>query len=266
MIQFNVFPSGKKKIVTFSYDDGSDNDIRLVELFNQYNLKSTFHLNSGRFWEITSEKAENLRKRYKDHEISCHTVSHGWPALIPNVSLVGEVLNDRRALERITQYPVVGMSYPSGDFSNEAIKTMESCGIVYSRTVHSTFDFKLPYDFMHWNPTCHHNNAMQYIELFLANIDSPWRGPLLYIWGHSHEFVSEELWMSFERAIEKIANNDKIWYATNIEIYNYIKAQRSLVISADEKIIYNPSAIPVWVEKNKSKIIKIEAGQTYIDR
>ncbi len=37
---------GKKKAVTFSFDDGVTQDIRLLELFNRYGLKSTFNLNS----------------------------------------------------------------------------------------------------------------------------------------------------------------------------------------------------------------------------
>ena len=36
----------KKKAITFSYDDGVTQDIRLIELLNKYNLKCTFNLNS----------------------------------------------------------------------------------------------------------------------------------------------------------------------------------------------------------------------------
>ena len=43
--------NGKKKAITFSFDDGVSQDIRLIELFNKYGLKGTFNLNSG-FLEI----------------------------------------------------------------------------------------------------------------------------------------------------------------------------------------------------------------------
>ncbi|HNX14524.1 MAG TPA: polysaccharide deacetylase, partial [Oscillospiraceae bacterium] len=33
----------KKKAVTFSYDDGVTQDIRLIELFNKYGMKATFN-------------------------------------------------------------------------------------------------------------------------------------------------------------------------------------------------------------------------------
>lgn len=41
------FPGGKTRALTFSYDDGISQDMRLVQLFNLYGLKGTFNLNSG---------------------------------------------------------------------------------------------------------------------------------------------------------------------------------------------------------------------------
>lgn len=67
-----------------------------------------------------------------------------------------------------------------------------------------------------------------------------------------------------EQILKLVAHNDNIWYATNIEIYNYVAAQKSLQISADEKMFYNPSSISVWVERNKEDIIEIPAGETII--
>ena len=42
---YKVFPGGKFKVLTFSYDDGKIEDRRLVKLFNKFNLKATFNLN-----------------------------------------------------------------------------------------------------------------------------------------------------------------------------------------------------------------------------
>ena len=64
--------------------------------------------------------------------------------------------------------------------------------------------------------------------------------------------------------LEKISGNEKIWYATNYEIYRYMMAQRAVLISTDEKCFYNPTAIDVWVEKDKKQIIHIPAGQTVV--
>lgn len=37
---------GKRKFLTFSYDDGVTQDKRLVKIFNRYGLKATFNINS----------------------------------------------------------------------------------------------------------------------------------------------------------------------------------------------------------------------------
>ena len=41
--------NGKMKAVTFSYDDGVMQDVRLIEILDKYNLKATFNLNAGNF-------------------------------------------------------------------------------------------------------------------------------------------------------------------------------------------------------------------------
>ena len=38
MIQYHIYPGGKRRVVTFSYDDGHANDRPLINLFNRYAL------------------------------------------------------------------------------------------------------------------------------------------------------------------------------------------------------------------------------------
>ena len=42
------FPGGKPKCITLSYDDGVEQDIRLIALMEQYGFKGTFNLNYGK--------------------------------------------------------------------------------------------------------------------------------------------------------------------------------------------------------------------------
>lgn len=51
----------KRKAVTFSYDDGVTQDIRLIEMLNRYNLKCTFNLNSERLGKNGCLIRENQR-------------------------------------------------------------------------------------------------------------------------------------------------------------------------------------------------------------
>ena len=39
--------NGKMKALTFSYDDGVEQDIRLIEILDHYHLRGTFNLNPG---------------------------------------------------------------------------------------------------------------------------------------------------------------------------------------------------------------------------
>ncbi len=78
--------NGKKKAVTFSYDDGVEQDRRLIALFNKYGMKATFNQNSGiqtradTFTQgnivVHRMNQKDMRELYKGHEIASHTLTH----------------------------------------------------------------------------------------------------------------------------------------------------------------------------------------------
>lgn len=262
MIQFNVFSEGLSRIVTFSYDDGPENDARLVELFNKYGVKGTFHLNSRKYLDKTEEELDAIGKLYEGHEISCHTVHHGWLNRMLPASIISEVMEDRKLLERIAGYPIVGMSYPYGTYDDAAIEAIRACGIVYCRTtLKEHHALELPRNFLTWHPTCHHKEIGQYINSYIKNIDRSWSSPLFYIWGHSYEFDGQDNWNVIEELAEKLGGREDVWYATNIEIYDYMDAYNRLVTTLDRRSVYNPSVIPVWFEL-WGKTYCVEPGQT----
>lgn len=43
MICKNCFPGGLRKAVTFSFDDGVRQDLRLMDLFRSHGIKATFN-------------------------------------------------------------------------------------------------------------------------------------------------------------------------------------------------------------------------------
>lgn len=153
------------------------------------------------------------------------------------------------------------MSYPFGTYNDEVKEILNSCGIVYSRTVNSTFRFPMPNDFLEWHPTCHHKNALECAEKFVAALEGKYSNMLFYIWGHSYEFINDNNWDMLDEFLDKICGLDNVWYATNIEIYNYKEAQKQLLVSADESIIYNPTQIEVCVRKNE-EIVTVKPGET----
>lgn len=245
-VQTNLYPQGKVRALTMSYDDGRDYDRRLIEIFNRYGIRGTFHLNSGKLGQdnrfVTADEIASL---YAGHEVSVHTLTHPYLDLTSTEEVVYEVMEDRRNLEALVGYPVRGMSYPFGTYNEKVINQLRGLGIVYARTTKATNGFNVPDDFLTWHPTCHHNgDILTKLENFRKR---PWPGALLYIWGHSFEFGNNNDWQIIEDFCAAAAGDEQTWYATNIEIYDYVMAQRALTLSADRKMAYNPSAISVWV-------------------
>ena len=253
------FPEGKHKVLTMSYDDGKLEDRKLVEIFNRYGIKGTFHINSGLVEDENRIKPEEWKELYKGHEVSCHTVLHPTISRCPLPQVALQVLEDRKALERAVGYPVRGMSYPNGSYTQEIVDMLPSLGIEYCRVVGNTDEFAIPENFLLWKATCHHNhnlieNGTRFTELHKTQYLY-----MMYVWGHSYEFPRDDNWELMEQFGRLVGGRDDIWYATNIEIVDYMKAAKNLKFSIDGDMVYNPSAISVWVSIDK-KIIKVPGG------
>jgi hypothetical protein len=82
---------------------------------------------------------------------------------------------------------------------------------------------------------------------------------MMYVWGHSYEFDNDNSWELIETFCARAGRRDDIWYATNIEIVDYVKSFHRLQFSASRSFVYNPSASPVWIQAN-GKIVEIGGG------
>lgn len=276
---FMRYPGGRAKAVTFSYDDGVIQDKRLAELFDKYSLKGTFNFNSEgtRKFNFTKEEIHEYFLS-KGHEIAVHGEFHRANGNLRPIEGIRDVLNCRLQLEEKCGRIIRGMAYPDsgitlmGSFGTyEMVKQyLTELDIAYSRTLGGDNNsFMLPSDFHAWMPTAHHTNPklMEYIDEFL-NLDiSPKAyharrcSRLLYIWGHSYEFDRDDNWDYMEDVCKKLSGNDEIWYATNIEIYDYVNAYKSLRYSADGHTVYNPTLFKIFIDVD-SKLYSIKSGET----
>ncbi len=264
-----LFPNGKTKALTFSYDDGEKQDIRLCQLFNKYGLKGTFNLNSGLMSVEPDEKSSKVAlsqipEIYAGHEVAVHTVNHPFLEKMTGTEIAVEILEDRSTLEKYTGYVVRGMAYPFGTYNDDVIRIAKDLGIKYSRGVHSHYGFGIPTKWLEMPATCHqaYDKIFDLAETFV-NDDaikswSSTQGWLFYIWGHSYEYRTEEDWERMEKLCAMLSNRDDVWYATNIEIYDYVEAYRQLCYSVDLQSAYNPSGCDLWL-KREGKIYKIPA-------
>jgi len=251
-----VFPEGKTKALVLSYDDNQIADRRLVELFNKYGLKGTFHVNHGTLGGDVFLSSDEIVKLYEGHELSGHGVEHLFPNQLSKEELVREVWDNRLALEKISGKIVKGFSYAYGEYSASVKQTLSDLGVVYSRTVNAIYGLNTPADFLEWHPSCHHaelfgdrEKTQWFLDTFLDTPDYI-HLPLLFIWGHSFEFDRNDQWEDMEELCKLLAGRDDVWYTTAIDYYHYIQAIRGLESSADGSIYSNPSATKVWYKED----------------
>ena len=268
------FPGGKAKALTLSYDDGVEQDIRLIEILDKYGIKATFNINSGSYSpegqqfapgkihrRLSYSRVTDLYNK-NGHEVAVHAYTHPFLEQLSSPVVAYEIIKDRENLEAQFGCVVRGMAYPYGTYNDMVVEVLRECGIAYSRTTKTTEKFTVPTDWLRLDPTCHHKNPrlMELAEKFVT--DEPNRAPeLFYLWGHSYEFEEADNWNVIEEFAAYIGGKEDIWYANNIDIYDYVKAYESLIYSVDASLVTNPSAKTVWVQRNKV-IYEIAPGET----
>ena len=276
---YKVFPGGKFKVLTFSYDDGKIEDRRLVKLFNKFNLKATFNLNTGIIDPAIRIPQEEWPELYKGHDIAVHTFTHPTMIRLNDYNALREILDDKDNLEKIFKRPIYGLAYPNGSYDNRIVDIAKSVGIKYARVTNDKYaatkvaeayaanadgpmligdenGFSMPEDYMCWVPTCHHNhNLIDFGKKFMALTKKQYLY-MMYVWGHSFEFEI------IEEFCEMIANRDDIWYATNSDIVEYNELFDRLEFFADNKYVHNPSVKSVWLAVNNSTIVEVKGGET----
>lgn len=268
------FKDGKSKALTLSYDDGVVQDIRLVDVMNKHGLKGTFNINSGSFLneDTVREKFYGRMKlsEAKDlylgsgHEVATHGYKHIYLTKVSPAQATYEVLHDREVLEKEFGTVCRGMAYAYGVFNDDVIHILKDCGIAYCRTTRATHSFNIPTNWLTLDPTCHHKDErlFELAEQFVNETPRFSQSWLFYVWGHSYEFDDNDNWDIIEKFAEMTGGHDDIWYATNMEIYEYVQAFNSLICSVDETIITNHTSIDVWATTYDGKTFCIKAGET----
>lgn len=205
------------KYFTISYDDGLEQDRKIIALMEKYGIRGTFNLSSGLFGkksyierkfldfgfdtEKTSGKRvvehfimgeDEARQVYRNVEIASHGMHHLNEGKIPAENLKEEITEDKKRLEEIFERPVKGHIFPYGGKNEAVYAEMRQAGILYGRE--ATIG-KKPKDFhLHMDahgvitPTCWHLDSFaepllkQFIEAPVGEQDL-----VFYMWGHGYE-------------------------------------------------------------------------------
>lgn len=276
---YTCFPEGKKKVFTLSYDDGNVLDKRLAEMMRKYGVKGTFNLNSGAVkdpepapghiaWKTMplEEAVETLG----DMEIAIHGKEHPWWDRQPTNLAFQDILDDRRALEKATGKIIRGAAYPYGTYNDDVVEMLRLCGIAYCRIVgrETCGKLTLPKDLLRLQPTCHHKyEKMPELAEKFVNKQPKLTCWMFYVWGHTFEFERDGNWELMENLLATVSGKDDIWYATNLEMADYLIAAKKLQWNQDETLVYNPTATPIWLrcklpDVEEEQVLTVLPGQT----
>lgn len=281
MYRFPRFPGGRDRAFTTSYDDNRQFDRPMLEIMERYGIKCTLNINDA---FLSNDQAHRLppedTRALVDaggHEIAQHCDHHIAPGLASPCTVMREVLEGRQGLERRFDRIVRGMAYPdsgireiSPGISYETIRRiLQDAGVVYARSLGGDNDrFRLPTDWYNWIPTAHHDHPqiLEWIDKFLSadlsQKPTKEQAPLLfYMWGHSYEFDTHQNWAHLEEICRRVGGHDAVWYATNIEIYDYLAAYTALIFNVEETKVHNPGRVPVWFVADKQPYC-VQPGET----
>lgn len=227
--------NNKLKAITFSFDDGCQQDIRLISLMNKYGIKGTFNLNSGlaglnisfplngKFINRDICKLEEIKERYAGHEVAVHTLHHPDLTKISDDEVIKEINEDQKELEQLVGYKIVGMAYPGGAYNEHLTKLIEQyTSIKYARPATAPAlrpGFNIPSNLLAWHQY-YWLDDLDFDKLIddFAKVESD-KPQVLAIWGHSYEIDAfDGLFEKWEKLFKKISKLDNVFIGTNREI------------------------------------------------
>ena len=234
-----------KKYFAWSFDDGLEQDKRIIEKLKQYNMGATFHLNSGLFGEKTYEGRINnlgfkevpadsfetgrhfvpyvphfripkdeVKEVYEGFEISSHTRTHVNLTKCSKTEMREEVAGDVKSLSELFGTEITGIAYPYGRSNKATYKILKECGLSYARIIKSDKSFRFPDDPLNLPLTCWHVSGKTFSVLDDFFREEPENDDMFFLmFAHGYEFdfgTSESNWNKFERICESVSSHDDI--------------------------------------------------------
>lgn len=264
-----LYPGGKRRAFTISYDDGVLQDVRFVALLNRYGLKGTFNLNSALMRSEFSWVHENgmevrrlsesaAAELYAGHEVASHTLTHPYMESLTEGDIMHQLVTDRRNLEELFGRDVLGFAVPFLYYSDLIAACAERAGFEYARISEVTGNYSRLRDCYHWRGSKFHwdEDLEEFVDGFLASGEEL---AVCQLVGHSYDLDALGLWERMESICRKVSSAGDVAPMTNLELVRYGKAMDSAVIT--EGTIHNPSPLDLWFRVGE-RTIRLHPGET----
>ena len=233
-----------RAIVTTSWDDGHELDLKLADMLAERGLRGTFYC-TPRNRERPVLSAAGLRRLAEGFEIGAHSLTHPNLNTLPEGDLRAEIAEGRRELEQVLGRPVEMFCYPKGRYTRRVRRAVADCGFIGARTTR-TFLFGLPRDpylmpttivarprpCWFWGLHCARSRSLAGLAVLLRNgCGRPWhrlacalferalaRGGVWHLWGHSWEIERYGMWDEVRSVLDAVSGRDEVDYLTNAEV------------------------------------------------
>lgn len=251
-----LYPGGRAKAFSITFDDGVLQDIPFVALLNQYGLKGTFNLNSRLMqeefsWmhpcgmEVKRLSPAAARGLYDGHEIASHTLTHPYMHDLSEEEIRRQLWEDKQALEQLFGRAVEGFAVPFDYYSETIARCARECGFAYARISEFTGSYTPCRDYYHYKTGFYHvqPGLADFAAGFLRTRQEL---ALCHIVGHSYDLDAEGLWGTLELICAAVSAREDIWPCTNAQLVRYLKALDQCRVTA--RGIENPSDQTIWLE------------------
>lgn len=255
-----LYHNGKQKAFNVTYDDGVIQDFKFVNLLNKYSVVGTFNLNSkltmDQFtWKHESGlkvkrlKKEEIIRLYDGHEIASHSLTHPMLPDLDYKAVMYELTEDKKNLAAWFQREIKGFAYPFGPYNEITTQCVKEAGFTYARIGEETEDYSFSKNPLIWKASFYHivPGLENFVHKFSESIDEL---ALCQIVGHTYEFDVYNMWDKIEKILSFISKEKDIWFASTIDIVEYLEAMKKIEIT-NQKII-NHSEKDLWFEINEN--------------
>jgi peptidoglycan/xylan/chitin deacetylase (PgdA/CDA1 family) len=247
-----------QRIVTTSWDDGEQYDIKLVEILRARAIAATFYVPITPYQGRAALSHSELRGLSAEgFEIGAHSFSHKHLWKLSGDELSKEVSPCKPILEDILGKEVRMFCYPRGRYDSTVIRVLKDAGYWGARTVRmlSTrleFEpFEMPTTLqvspnprssylkniaragnLEALPVCLANFSRlgNWLELGKRLFDSVLEnGGVWHLYGHSQEIEELCLWAQLKEILDYVSRREGVTYVPNCELIRSCIPQSSLV-------------------------------------
>jgi len=244
----------KKIIITTSWDDGHELDIKLAELLAKYGVEGTFYvpLKNAEHQVMSSALLTEIASSF---EIGGHTVNHIYLNTLGKQDAKYEISECKNMLQQQIGKEVKAFCYPGGKYSKRDIELVEEAGFLFGRTtrlLHTDTDtdqqlmntsmqafnhsgavltkhcikhrFIQPivqYGFFHKA----NKNFIELSEIILNGMQHT--GGVFHLWGHSWELEKFQLWEQLEFLLNKLSTLENVTFLNNTDCWKSVQNSRT---------------------------------------